>query len=81
MAWSCSLGEPLDTPAQYFIKYFTPSLLQRFAEETNKYYFRTTGQNLRTTSQEIQTFFGMSIIMANFLGNECIGTILQDLTK
>ena len=59
------LGEPLDTLAQYFIKYFTPALLQRFAEETNKYYFRTTGHNLRTTSQEIQTFFGMSIIMAN----------------
>ena len=59
------LGEPLDTPAQYFIKYFTPALLQKFAKETNKYYFRTTGHNLQTTSQEIQTFFGMSIIMAN----------------
>ena len=23
-------GEPLDTPAQYFIKYFTPALLQNF---------------------------------------------------
>ena len=59
------LGKPLDTPAQYFIKYLTPALLQRFSEETNKYYFRTTGQNLRTTSQEIQTFLGMSLIMAN----------------
>ena len=43
------LGKPLDTPAQYFIKYLTPALLQRFSEETNKYFFRTTGQNLRTT--------------------------------
>ena len=31
------LGEPLDTPAQYFIKYFTPSLLQTFLEEINIY--------------------------------------------
>jgi len=59
------LGEPLDTPAQYFIKYFTPPLLQTFSEETNKYYCRMTGQSLRTTSQEIQKFFGMSILMAN----------------
>ena len=30
--------EPLDTPAQYFIKYFTPALLRTFSKETNKYY-------------------------------------------
>ena len=60
-------GEPLDTPAQYFIKYFTPELLQTFSKETNKYYCRTTGQSLRTarTSQEEQKFFGISILMAN----------------
>ena len=27
------LGEPLETPAQYFVKYFTPSLLRTFSEE------------------------------------------------
>ena len=54
-------GESLDTPAQYSIKYFTPELLQTFSKETNKYYCRTTGQSLRTTSQEVQKFFGISI--------------------
>ena len=54
-------GESLDTPAQYSIKYFTIELLQRFSKETNKYYCRTTGQSLRTTSQEVQKFFGISI--------------------
>ena len=31
-------GEPLDTPAQYFIKYLTLELLQTFSKETNNYY-------------------------------------------
>ena len=60
-----NFGEPLDTPAQYFIKYFTPELLQTFSKETNKCYCRTTGQSLRTTSQEVQKVFGISILMAN----------------
>ena len=55
-----NLCKPLDTPAQYFMKYFT--MLERFSEETNNYSCRTTRQNLQTTSQEIQMFFGMSII-------------------
>ena len=57
--------EPLDTSAQYSINYFTPALLQTFSKETNNYYCRTTGQILRTTSQEIQKYFGISILMAN----------------
>ena len=58
-------GEPLDTPAQYFIKFFTSELLQKFSKERNNFYFRATGQRLRTTSQEVQKFFGISILMAN----------------
>ena len=60
-----NFGEPLDTPAQYFIKYLTPELLQTFSKEKNKYYCRTTGQSLRTTSQEVQKVVGISILMAN----------------
>ena len=58
-------GEPLGTPAQYFIKCFTPALLQTFSAETNKHYGRTTRQSLRTISQEVQNFFGISIFIAN----------------
>ncbi|XP_059166991.1 microtubule-associated protein futsch-like isoform X4 [Physella acuta] len=59
------VGYGFDTPALYFLQYFTSELFEIFAEQTNNYHFMKTGKCLSTNSKEIQKFFGMNIIMAN----------------
>uniref|UniRef100_A0A2C9K6K3 PiggyBac transposable element-derived protein domain-containing protein n=1 Tax=Biomphalaria glabrata TaxID=6526 RepID=A0A2C9K6K3_BIOGL len=59
------LGEGLNSPSSYFLEYFQPEIFQTFAEQTNIFYLTKTGKVLGTTATEVQTFFGITILMAN----------------
>ena len=49
---------------KYFSAYFSYALLNLIANQTNQYYLRTTGKELKTSTEEIWKFFGAFIIMA-----------------
>ena len=55
----------LETPAKYFLNYFTPEIFHTFAEQTNIYYFQKKGKSLGTNANEMRKFFGATILMAN----------------
>ena len=60
-----TLGDLLGSPLKYFSAYFGEALLNLIANQTNQYYLRTTGKELKTSMEEIRKFFVTSIIMAN----------------
>ena len=59
------LGDPLESPLNYFLEYFTDKLFELLAKQTNQYYFRVTQIELKTTPDEIRKFFGAAVIIAN----------------
>ena len=60
-----TLGDHLGSPLKYFSAYFSYSLLNLIANQTNQYYLRTIGKELKTSTEVIRKFFGASIIMAS----------------
>ena len=60
-----TLGDLLGSPLKYFSAYFSYSLLNLIANQTNQYYLRTIGKEFKTSTEEIRKFFGASIIMVS----------------
>ena len=51
-----TLGDLLGSPLKYFSAYFSDALLNLIANQTNQYYLRTTGKELKTSMEEIWKF-------------------------
>jgi len=52
------LGDLLESPLKYFSEYFTDKFFEIFADQSNQYYLRVTGNELKTTADEIRRFLG-----------------------